>query len=443
MIPSPNRLLLLLALCGSLLTACQSEVATEPPPVPPEEPAPPREGFSTNLPLVSIETDAEIPDDPKLNATMQITANEDDLNYESDPPTDYDGFVGIELRGQSSKNFPKRQYGLETRDAEGENNNVPLLGMPAENDWVLYGPYSDKSLMRNALGHDLARSMGHYASRTVFCEVVLNGNYEGVYVFMEKIKRDKNRVDIAKQEDDLSGGYLLELTRSNKLAADDASFVTPRNHRVVYEYPDGDDLGAEAAAYISDYVSAFETALYSDTFTDPETGYRAYLDVDAAVDYLLIQELFKNVDAFNASTFFYKDEGEKLTLGPVWDFNFSSGNDNVQGQRSPQGWLLTKRSWSEQLLKDPYFVGRYQVRWQELKAEGILDDLLTSVTSYALELEGAQQRNFEKWPVLGVQLPRNSPDHVFATYQEEVAYLEDWLKARIAWIDESIGGLEP
>lgn len=154
---------------------------------------------SSNLPIVVIETGPqEIVDDPRITATMGIINNGDDaVNHLTDPYNDYLGYISIEYRGATSQAFPKKSYGFETQDHSGENRNVSLMGLPEENDWVLYAPYSDKSLIRNILSYRLFREMGHYAPRTRLCELVVNGDYLGVYVLVEKIKRDRNRLDIA------------------------------------------------------------------------------------------------------------------------------------------------------------------------------------------------------------------------------------------------------
>lgn len=173
--------------------------------------------LTSNLPIVIINTQGlTIPDEPKMTAKMKIIYNgEGVINSISDSLYHYDGWIGIERRGSSTQQFQKKSYSLETRLESGENNNVELLGLPRENDWILYAPFSDKTLMRNALIFTLSNETGWYAPRTRFCEVILNDEYMGVYVFMEKIKRDRNRVDIAKlnpddtEGDQLTGGYIM------------------------------------------------------------------------------------------------------------------------------------------------------------------------------------------------------------------------------------------
>jgi hypothetical protein len=197
-----------------------------------DEPSLPFPFTSSNLPIVVVETfGAFIPDNPKIMARMGIIDNGDgERNELTDPFNGYDGFIGIERRGSSSQWFPKKSFGLETRNIIGEEIEVPLLGMPEESDWILNAHYTDKTLMRNVITYDLARKMGGYASRTRFCELVINGQYWGVYAFMEKIKRDNNRVDIARLEPgdttgaDLTGGYILKIdkiTGSGNLRSND------------------------------------------------------------------------------------------------------------------------------------------------------------------------------------------------------------------------------
>ena len=153
-----------------------------------------KEGLTSNLPIVIINTNSvEIPDEPKITGSMGIIDNgPGNMNNQYDPPNDYDGYIGIEIRGQSSQMFPKKSYGFETRDADGENLDVSLLGMPEENDWVLYAPYSDKSMLRNFITFFMGSYLDPYCTRMAYCEVIVNNDYKGVYILMEKIKKDDN-----------------------------------------------------------------------------------------------------------------------------------------------------------------------------------------------------------------------------------------------------------
>ena len=206
----------------------------------------------SHLPVVVIETGGrEIVDDPRIIAHMGIIWNsEGRTNQITDPFNGYDGLVNIEYRGATSQAFPKKSYGFETQDAMGENRNVSLLGLPEENDWVLYAPYSDKSLLRNIVSYRLFGDMGHYSPRTRLCELVVNGDYRGVYVLIEKIKRDRNRLDIARLDpdeisgEDLTGGYILKI---DKMSGDPGPAWSTKAGGIYfqYEYPEYDDIVQE------------------------------------------------------------------------------------------------------------------------------------------------------------------------------------------------------
>ncbi|MFC2175214.1 CotH kinase family protein, partial [archaeon] len=187
--------------------------------------------FSSNLPIVVIDTfGGDIVDEPKIGAGMKIIYDEaGKRNYLGEMPV-FDGPIGIEVRGATSQGFPKKQYGIETRDENGNSINLPLFGFPRESDWVLYAPYTDKSLMRNHLAYTLSRQMGHYASRTMFVELFLNGTYDGVYVFMENVrKRSHIGITPLTEEDNkepgITGGYVLRLNWVDK---GDKYFVTEK-----------------------------------------------------------------------------------------------------------------------------------------------------------------------------------------------------------------------
>ena len=417
---------------------------------------------SSNLPVVILDTGGEaIPDEPKITARMRIVDNgPGERNALADEPTGYDGFVGIEVRGSSSQQFPKKQYGVETRDADGDDLDVSLLGFPEEEDWVLYAPYSDKALMRNVLAYGLARRMGRYASRTRFCEVVLNGEYQGVYVFMEKVKRDDERVDVnnLKEDevsgDDLTGGYIIKLdklTGSRTVGGWTSPYRSPANPArtisYVFDDPDADDIAPEQAAYIERYVTDFEDAMASATYEDPATGYPAYIDLGSFVDFFLVTEVGRNIDGYRLSAYFHKDKNGLLNAGPVWDFNLAFGNGLYDGNDtaglqvdfSEPDEIWAVPFWWSKLAESPGFQAELQARWAGLR-EGPLatDSLLAEIDATAALLDEAQGRNFERWPVLGEYVWPNAPGWEDRdTYAAEVEYLKGWLRERMAWLDRT------
>ena len=242
----------------------------------------------SNLPILVITTDdgASIPDEPKTTAHLGVLWHENgDRNYLTDAFSDYDGKIGIEIRGQSSQWFDKKSYGFETRNEDGSNNNVSLLGMPTENDWVLHGPFSDKSLIRNAFTYTLAGKIMDYAPRVRMVEIQVNGEYLGVYLLTEKIKRDNDRVDIAKLDiddnagDSLTGGYILKM---DKYSDGDVGFrsnyapIEGQGQETWFwlHYPKAENITQQQFDYIEGYMHQFENALMSGSFAHPTVGYR-------------------------------------------------------------------------------------------------------------------------------------------------------------------------
>ncbi|AHM63561.1 Spore coat protein CotH [Flammeovirgaceae bacterium 311] len=411
---------------------------------------------SSNLPIIVITTQMDIPNEPKVEAHMGIIYNgEGKRNNLSDPYHHYDGRIGIELRGQSSQTqFPKKSYSIETQDEEGEDFKVSLLGFPKESDWVLHAPYSDKTLMRNTLTYHLGNKLGNYATRTRYCEVVINGDYKGVYVLMEKIKQDKNRVDIDKLRpqdisgDELTGGYILRVDKIdpneypawNSTPDPVASWAKPFSFQF-YE-PKGENLEEVQKKYIQNFISEFESALNSNTFTTDKPGYRKFIDLPSFYNFILITELNKDVDAYKFSTYMYKErdsKGGKLHMGPIWDHNLAFGNVNynVVSQTAP-GWTYMdafRIYWFWRITEDPVFTQGLSCRWQELRQNIMTPEYINNwIDSTAATLEEAQQRNFERWPILGDYIWPNQ--FLGTSYQEEIDWMKNWIEKRIEWMDE-------
>ncbi|MEP4669192.1 MAG: CotH kinase family protein, partial [Cyclobacteriaceae bacterium] len=298
--------------------------------------------LTSNLPIVVITTpDGQpITDEPKITAEMGIVNNGiGQLNNSTDAFNEYNGYIGIEFRGNSTQQFPKKPYGLETRDANGANLNVALLGMPEENDWILRASYIDHTFIRNSLANYMSRITGHWASRTRHVELILNGEYQGIYLLMEKIKRDKNRVAIAKLEshemsgEDLTGGYIWEVSGFGENFGLYRSIV----------YPKITDIVPLQLSYIRDFDDQFRAKMASFTgeYKDPNTGYVKHINVQSFVDELLVQEAMRNSDAYGWSSYFNKDKNELIQAGPVWDFDQSSGNSSYPDNGIVEGWMAT------------------------------------------------------------------------------------------------------
>ena len=417
----------------------------------------------SNLPIFIIETgNKTIVDEPKIVAQLKIIDNgSGKRNRITDLPTGYAGKIGIEIRGSSSQMFPKKQYGFEIYNDAEEGINVSLLGLPKEEDWILNAPYTDKSLIRNALAYKWGSALGNYAPRTKFCEVVINGAYKGVFKLTEKIKRDNNRVNISKLDattttgNALTGGYIIKIdkqTGSGGTGWHSPYFpINRKGEQTIfyqYEYPDSDDINAKQKEYIQGYVTDFEKSLLQFNFNDPLKGFRKYIDENAFIDYLIVNELTKNPDAYRLSTFLYKkrdDLGGKLFMGPIWDFDLALGNVNYCTNGNPEGFVFEYNSicpedywlipfWWKRMLEDPLFVQRLNDRWKALrKTVYSTEKLWSDIDSMSNLLSESQARNFKEWPVLGTYIWPNF--YVSKTYNEEILWLKNWVKLRTAWLD--------
>ncbi len=423
---------------------------------------PPFSSDSTLLPLVIIDTEGQqIPDEPRITAQMKLVDNgPGNYNSTSDPGNGYSGQISIEQRGESSAWVsPKKSYSLETQTDAGENNNVSLLGLPEENDWVLYAPYSDKSLIRNVLSYQLFDEMGNYAPRTRFVEVVVNNDYKGIYILTEKIKRDKNRVDMAKllPEDvtgnELSGGYLLRIDKLSDMPSTDywVSPVIPPlagYRQVTYQYfdPKYTELNEPQRNYIRDHMLEFESALIFGNYKDPEKGYRAYLDIPSFVDMMILNEFTKDVDGFRLSHYFYKQKdsnGGKLVTGPPWDYNLTFGNsDFTEDIHQTYNWVHTLSMtiyWWARVMEDSWFRNQLRCRWDELFETVLSSEHLHGIIDSTIQVMGESvPRNFRRWPVLGVYIWPNS--YVGQNYSDEEWYLRNWIDDRLEWMDGKWGG---
>ena len=440
----------------------------------------------SKIPYVIIDTKGlQIQNEPKVPASMKIYVEKQLVQEQS---------IGIEYRGSTSFRISdKKSYGIEAWDEAGEDMNVSFFGFPKEEDWVLIGHVVnvenkfifDRTLMYHYIGYNWSRSIGRYASRMQFVELQINGVYQGVYMFGEKIKRDGDRIDIQKLDPadaDQSGGYILKIDKTaggdHTLGqpleyyytnwGDDALYTEQNSFRsyfdingdsipfppyrdpyhsdqyletyFVYEYPKADELTNEQKDYLKDYVYEFEKALLSDDFSNAERTYTEFIDVSTFVDYLLMTELTRNVDAYRLSTYLTKDKGGKLSMGPIWDLNigFDSGDripwdgwvynyNNYVGQ---DAWMV--HFWWPRLMSDPQFRAQVKSRWLELRAGALSNAVLLrsidEAANYLIE-NGAASRNYIKWDVeIGVD------------YQASIQSVKDYIEFRTQWMDGVIGG---
>jgi hypothetical protein len=427
---------------------------------------PPVELTNSSLPIVVVNTNnIPIPDSPKIDGFMGIIDNgPGQLNYVTNPFNEFYGQIAIERRGSSSGTFPAKSYGLETRGPDSVNYNASIFDWPSDNDWILYAPYTDKSLIRNVLTFKLGNETGHYAPRTKLCELILNDEYQGVYVFMERIKVNPGRVGIDELQyidtldNHLTGGYIIKVdkTTSGGIVAWTSPYTAalPSNSPIYFQLHDPtiELIHPLQEQYIQSYVSAWETALAGPNFSDPQLGFRAYADEESFIDYMLLNEISKNVDGYRISTFLYKErfsEGGQLVAGPLWDFNLGWGNANYCQGGNTTGWEINFNSvcggalvnpfWWSRMLQDSVYANRVNCRWLELRTT-VLDStvLMNYIDSMALALSLPAQRTYAKWPILGTYVWPNN--FIGQTYAEEMNYLKTWTSNRLIWMDNNMFG---
>ncbi|MFC4424972.1 CotH kinase family protein [Deinococcus navajonensis] len=431
---------LLIALCAGV--SAQTTTPTTAPTAAPVMPT----NFTSPLPLLIIQTGGKtIVDEPKTPGTLAVISKAaGSTNRPGDTPTGFNGPIGIEVRGTTSQRFPKKQYLLETRDQNGKDVSVSLLGLPPGSNWVLLASYTDPSLLRDAVGYNLSRRMGHYASRTVPVEVMLNGQYQGVYTLAEKLEAGPNRIALGKQ------GVLLQITPADRVKPGAISFKLPESGTVfVIESPKGKALSAAAKAEIEQFTAAFAAQLYHPDPAHPEKTYLDYVDLDALVDFVLLNEFLKNADALYASTYVTRDlpakgtpasgaQG-KLVFGPVWDLDRSMGNSGRADLDATSGWTFQQGLFTEVLYDNPTFVRRFTQRWHNLRRSGVIEGVFADLDRDARLLADPARRNFARWPVAGTTVIRGTP--AAGRYPEEVADLKAWLTARAQWMDTHIDAL--
>ena len=418
---------------------------------------------STNIPLIMINTNNQlIVDEPKINVDFKVIDNfPNSLNYPTDSGNIYSGIAGIEIRGSYSATLPQKPYGIETRDTQGNNNNVSLFGMPQENDWILIANYNDKTFLRNVLSFDLFEKMGHYAPRTKLCEVVVNNIYNGIYVFTEKIKRDNGRVDIAKLDlddnfgDSLTGGYIFRVDYWNQNNSWISNYNNPNFPndavRYVYNYPDYDEITVQQKNYIQNLVGDFEDALWSNDFENPILGYRPYINTRSFIDYFIVNEFARNVDGFKKSRNFYKDKSSKDSLiyaGPVWDFDWAY-KDHSSSMINGSGWRhdysgptdVKPPGWYIRLLQDTTFANELNCRYFNLR-NTILDttNIFSFIDSLSSMVSEPQNRHYTRWPILGINVGTPEIGNQPTSYSGEIIKFKSWINERLIWLDANMPG---
>ncbi|MHC4675554.1 MAG: CotH kinase family protein [Planctomycetota bacterium] len=482
------------------------------------------QSFQSNLPIIIIDSfgwdiDYEGRDFHPVMAAF-IDTDEVTGTCAITDSADWTGYGGMHIRGQSTTDYEKKQYRFETWDentpdpdpkARYRDTDVSLLGFPADSDWIIHGPYSDRTLMRNYQMYTWSGQIGRYAVRCRFVEVFLDfdsefdpgsgriewdggwewseTDYRGVYVFMEKIKRDRNRLDIGgldpsdNAEPEITGGYVFEK------GGDDPGFETTTYWDYLsYFDPEWDELTATQRNWIENHFNEFESGLAGPNFDNPlhPDYYGNYIDIGSFIDHHILVETSKNVDGFLISTFLYKERNGKINMGPIWDYNGSLGGGDYFCSWDPVGWhyefdetqcidqlecthgewdvtfpfdpweFIPRYEWYWRLFEDSEFLLKYADRYFELreydfKTANMHADIDNNAAVLTTNVAGTTPvgRNFTRWDIFWWDIWPDYLDNILwdfpdcqhgypLTFAGHVDWVKDWLAARLTWMDIEI-----
>jgi hypothetical protein len=382
----------------------------------------------TGIPILYLTTAAPVVSkDVYVNGSLDVDGNN---RFEQEKTN-----ITLKIKGRGNStwaNFPKKPYRLKF------DSKASMLGMPAAKNWVLLANYDDKTLMRTRIALEFARRIGSdYAPESRFVEVVMNGEFLGNYLLTSQVEVHENRVNITEMTADdnkgdaLTGGYLLELDQR----LDEVHwFRTKKDLPFTIKSPE--EATPAQIAYITKYMQDTEDALFAANANDPVNGYAKYINVDSFMNWFFAEEVVKNQDARDfSSIFYYKDRKGKLGMGPVWDFDLSSGNVDYSVSKDPNNWYIRDATWMINLFKDVTFRSKIKKRWNEIRHTAV-DAIFTDMDDNAAYLRLSQKQNFTKWPILDKYVWPNAV--VLGNYDLEVAYAKNFLQQRIAWIDAEV-----
>ena len=406
--------------------------------------------FSTTLPVIYMNTKGQqiLKENVICGNIALLDGNEEAQSVSAVPNSIYR--ATIKYRGASSySKFDKKQYRIKFYKNSKENEKkVSLAGMGANSEWVLNGPYLDKTLIRNKLVYDLARELNGWAPDTRFVELFVDGEYQGVYLAVEPVTNGESRLRLA--EFGLLSGETAYVVNRDRIDTGTEEIETwgkteGYTYNALYiRYPSKNKITEKQKEYIKNDISEFEQVLYGENFKDKRTGYQAYIDLDNWVDYFIINEFAMNYDAGNLSTYVYKELGGKLQLA-AWDFN--NGFDNYQWFHTETDRLYTvENSWFDKLWQDENFREHVCERYGQLRKTTLSDEhIADKIASYQEKLGDAVDRNFKVWgysfnETLLAGTTKEGTSRDIGSYEEAMKQLTDTIRERLAYLDKELGG---
>jgi len=427
-----------------------------------------------NLPIVTINTDGQAIDSKTTDVpgTITITSADGQTSYLPNA-SDSDNSAVFHVHGNTTAAMPKLPYEFKLNTSLDLLNAMGLScpyvtssgkkTCDKSKTYVLLANYDDKTFLRDWAASALANAIpignGYlnsradsptpsgtstlmpWAAHSLFVELYLNGAYEGNYQLIEKVNVDSHRVNISELAetditDDITGGYLLEIDQH-----EDEAFVFFTSHLgepIGLIDPDftPDPEVPQQTSYISNYVDTAENTLYGSNFTDPTQGWRAYFDEASVVNFYIVNDVMGNVDGgdFYSSDYLYKAKDNPLLyMGPIWDFDISSGNVNYAPIENPTVPFMQQRAWYARWFQDPGFTADVVTQWNALKNNRVFTTWLGAINQEASTLQQSQANNFGRWPMQGIEVWPNP--EASGSYNGEVSYLTNWISLRIAYLD--------
>ena len=379
----------------------------------------------TGLPIINLLTDGSVQIDSKEDYVEGDVSLDGRRDFESLSD------LSMKIRGRGNSTWfihPKKPFQMKLSEKSA------FLGMPEDKKWLFLAEYSDKTMLRNTMAFELGyMSNLDWTPAGEFAEVYLNGEYNGTYNITQKVEASSNRVALG------DTGYLLELDQLDRIDPDDVYFESRATEKFIINIKEPElNYGSEEFRYIENLIAEFEGALFGANFQDENAGYKKYINLESFIDWYLISEITKNVDSqWYSSIYLNVMPGEKIKMGPLWDFDLAFGNTDYADTQYYEGWWVKFNPWYERLFQDPAFTQMVKDRFIYFKVNE--DLIIQKIDEYAEKLKWAQAENNNKWQTMGAYVWPNPV--IYDTYQEEVDHLKNWYLARMQWLEEAFNDL--
>ena len=379
----------------------------------------------TGLPIINLLTDGSVQIDSKEDYVEGDVSLDGRRDFESLSD------LSMKIRGRGNSTWfihPKKPFQMKLSEKSA------FLGMPEDKKWLFLAEYSDKTMLRNTMAFELGyMSNLDWTPAGEFAEVYLNGEYNGTYNITQKVEASSNRVSLG------DTGYLLELDQLDRIDPDDVYFESTVTEKFIINIKEPElNYGSEEFRYIENLIAEFEGALFGANYQDENAGYKKYINLESFIDWYLISEITKNVDSrWYSSIYLNVMPGEKIKMGPLWDFDLAFGNTDYADTQYYEGWWVRFNPWYERLFQDPAFTQMVKDRFIYFKDNE--DLIIQKIDEYAEKLKWAQAENNNKWQTIGTYVWPNPV--IYDTYQEEVDHLKNWYLARMEWLEEAFNDL--